>query len=132
REYDPWGNPIQGSSTSGYAFTGREWEPETQLYYYRARYYDPSIGRFLSEDPIRFRGGNNFYRYAAANPANFLDPTGLWVQVHCRPVRYNNDPNLGDMIQMAGEGLMGVKHCYIAFGCDGSGIPPSIINYNVV
>jgi YD repeat-containing protein len=41
RQYDPWGDPIQGSTTSGYAFTGREWDSETSLYYYRARYYDP-------------------------------------------------------------------------------------------
>jgi YD repeat-containing protein len=37
RQYDPWGNPIQGSTASGYAFTGREWDSETNLYYYRAR-----------------------------------------------------------------------------------------------
>jgi RHS repeat-associated protein len=77
RDYDPWGNPIQGSTVVGYAFTGREWDPEPSLYYYGARYYDPKIGRFLSEDPIRFRGGINFYAYVANNPARYKDPFGL-------------------------------------------------------
>jgi YD repeat-containing protein len=45
REYDPWGNALQGSATAGYAFTGREWDSETGLYYYRARYYDPNTRR---------------------------------------------------------------------------------------
>ena len=38
RQYDPWGNLLTGGSTSGYAFTGREWDAEAALYYYRARY----------------------------------------------------------------------------------------------
>jgi len=42
REYDPWGSLLQGSGAAGYAFTGREWDPEITLYYYRARYYDPN------------------------------------------------------------------------------------------
>jgi len=51
RRYDAFGN-LELGATNGYAFTGREWDPETGLYYYRARYYDPKIGRFLSEDPL--------------------------------------------------------------------------------
>src|SRR5579859_65122 len=45
--------------------------------YYRARYYDPNIGRFLSEDPRDFDGGINFYAYVGNDPANWLDPFGL-------------------------------------------------------
>jgi RHS repeat-associated protein len=78
REYDPWGNLLAGSATSGFAFTGREWDAEVQLAYYRARYYDPKVGRFLSEDPIGFAGGdNNFYAYVRNNPVNLIDPSGL-------------------------------------------------------
>lgn len=79
RQYDPWGNLLQGSVTSGYAFTGREWDSELGLYYYRHRYYMPSIGRFTSEDPIRFGGGANFYAYARNAPTLFRDPSGLDV-----------------------------------------------------
>jgi RHS repeat-associated protein len=64
------------------AFTGREWDPETGLYYYRARYYDPSIGRFLSEDPIGLEGGVNYFRYVGNNPVTATDPDGLRVVVH--------------------------------------------------
>jgi RHS repeat-associated protein len=49
------------------------WEPS----YYRARYYDPSTGRFLSEDPVDFRGDINFYKYVKNNPLNLIDPRGL-------------------------------------------------------
>jgi RHS repeat-associated protein len=77
RRYDPWGNLLSGASTGGYAFTGREWDAETGLYYYRARYYDPRMGRFIAEDPIRFDGGVNFYAYVGGNPLAFTDPLGL-------------------------------------------------------
>jgi len=61
-----------------YSFTSREFDPETALYFYRARYYDPATGRFLQEDPIGFGGGDvNLYRYVANNPVNFVDPAGL-------------------------------------------------------
>ena len=76
-QYDAWGNVEVGPGTAGYTFTGREWDPETGLFYYRARYYDPKIGRFLSEDPIRFLGGFNFYSYVGNKPVNRIDPSGL-------------------------------------------------------
>ncbi len=56
---------------------GREWDSETGLYDYRARYYDPAIGRFLSEDPIGFKGGFNFYVYVMNEPTTLIDPFGL-------------------------------------------------------
>jgi RHS repeat-associated protein len=73
-DYDAFGN---GGTVTGYGYTGREFDPETGLLYYRARYYDPKIGRFLSEDPIRWRGLNS-YSYARANPVRWKDPLGLW------------------------------------------------------
>jgi RHS repeat-associated protein len=86
RQYDPWGNLLQGSATAGYAYTGREWEPEIGLYYYRARYYDPKIGRFISEDPIGFDGGVNFYAYVENNPVTRTDPFGLRQRPRPRPL----------------------------------------------
>ena len=80
REYDPWGNLIQGSATSGYAFTGREWDSESGLYYYRARYYDPSVGRFISRDPAGLAAGPNLQAYVSNNSVNFIDPQGLWLE----------------------------------------------------
>jgi RHS repeat-associated protein len=78
RRYDAWGTLEVGDDQPGYAFTGREWDPETGLYYYRARYYDPKLGRFLSEDPLRFANGASLYPYVLNNPVNFLDPFGFY------------------------------------------------------
>ena len=50
--------------------------PEMRLYDYRDRYYNPEIGRFISEDPIGLKGGKNLYRYVKNNPINFKDPSG--------------------------------------------------------
>jgi RHS repeat-associated protein len=78
--YDAFGN-LTGSMESTvnpFRYTGREFDAETGLYYYRARYYNPQIGRFISEDPLGFGGGDeNFYAYVGNNPTNFRDPSGL-------------------------------------------------------
>ncbi len=61
-----------------YTYTSREWDKEIELYFYRARYYDPSIGRFLNKDPIGFAGGDvNLYGYVGQNPLIWVDPYGL-------------------------------------------------------
>lgn len=55
----------------------RERDADTGLLYYRARWYDPQVGRFISDDPIGFQGGDiNLYGYVVNNPLNFRDPTG--------------------------------------------------------
>ena len=70
-----------GSGTNWFRYTGREFDTETN--YYRARYYDPSAGRFTSEDPINFDGGINFYSYALNDPVLFNDPMGLSATGQC-------------------------------------------------
>ncbi len=60
-----------------YMFTGRRYDGETGLYYYRARYYDATLGRFISADPISYAGGINLYAYVNNNPITWLDPMGL-------------------------------------------------------
>jgi RHS repeat-associated protein len=76
--YEPFGFVSQtgSASTSSYKYTGRE-DDGTGLFYYRARYYDPRLQRFISEDPIGLKGGINFYRYVRNNPAKWIDPEGL-------------------------------------------------------
>ncbi len=74
--YDSFGNNT-GSTRTRYTYTGRERDPDTGLLYYRARFYDPQLGRFISEDPIGFAGGMNWYEYVGSNPVRRIDPTGL-------------------------------------------------------
>ena len=75
--YDAYGRIEAGSTQGGFSFTGREWDPESGLFYYRARYFDPAMGRFISEDPIGFAGGLNHYTYVENKPLLFRDPFGL-------------------------------------------------------
>jgi RHS repeat-associated protein len=83
--YDSFGQIISqnGSVTNSYVYTGREFDNETGLHYYRARYYDASIGRFLQEDPIGFDGGVNLYEYVGSSPVNLTDPFGLYGTNSC-------------------------------------------------
>lgn len=68
-----------GSVVNPLQFTGRELDAETGLYYYRARYYDPSTGRFLNEDPTGFNGGINLYGCVGNDPINKTDPDGTGI-----------------------------------------------------
>lgn len=74
--YGPFGAiSITGTTTNDYTYTGREIDG-LGINYYRARYYNPQIGRFLSEDPIGFAGGINQYAYVSDDPIDFIDPFG--------------------------------------------------------
>ena len=80
-EYDAFGRVVSrtGTAQGPYAFQGREFDEESGLYYYRARYYDPQVGRFISEDPLGVDGAANAYAFVHNNPVNLLDPLGLEV-----------------------------------------------------
>ena len=94
--FEPFGNTTTTgvATTNGFAYTGRELDA-TGLYYYRARYYSPSIGRFISEDPIGFAGGINKYAYVGDSPTTFGDPTGLYWPSEHKSITYNAALSLG-------------------------------------
>lgn len=108
--YDAFGNlsASTGSLTNPFRYTAREFDPEAGLYYYRMRYYDPSGGRFASEDPIGFSGGSNFYRYVRNSPSRFVDPSGMVIVPNGTPqenqdygtaINYlKNDPQMASVI----------------------------------
>ena len=77
--YDPYGNTTQSNAsfTNSYQYTGREADTP-RLSYYRARYYSPMMGGFISEDPLGFGGGQpSFYAYVGGDPLSYIDPMGL-------------------------------------------------------
>jgi RHS repeat-associated protein len=71
-----WGTPHSAIGNP-WMFTGRQLDEETGLYFYRARYYDTSKGRFLQRDPLEYVDGMNLYEYVRSNPCNRVDPLGL-------------------------------------------------------
>jgi len=72
--YRPYG--VSATATPGIRYTGRRLDALTGLYHYRARAYNPVIGRFLQPDPIGLGGGNNLYAYVGNDPLNYTDPSG--------------------------------------------------------
>ncbi|MFC1588247.1 RHS repeat domain-containing protein [Planctomycetota bacterium] len=79
-----------------YTFTGRRYDPESENYYYRARYYNPDNGRFLNHDPIGFKNLGNLYVYCSNNPINRIDPTGL--------IDWSSAMFTGNMVKLPGWG----------------------------
>ena len=74
---NPFGIPAgsRGTVQSGVLFTGKIFDPDADMYYFNARWYNPETGRFASEDPAR--DGINWYAYVGNNPLKYTDPTGL-------------------------------------------------------
>ncbi|MGB0037069.1 MAG: RHS repeat-associated core domain-containing protein [Candidatus Acidiferrales bacterium] len=84
-----------GSLTNPLRYTGRDFDTETGFHYYRFRYYDPSLGRFVSEDLVRFKAGVNFYSYGLNDPADNIDPSGLDTIVCLFPEAANGLGHIG-------------------------------------
>ena len=85
-DYDAYGRTLifdasdnaKSNPICEFLFTGRRFDPESELYFYRARYYNPELGRFLSRDPIGYKGGLGLYAYVGSNPMTGTDPMGMW------------------------------------------------------
>jgi RHS repeat-associated protein len=92
--YDSFGDvtATSGSITNPFRYTARDFDTETNLQFSRARYYDPQAGRFITEDPLGFGQGVNFYSYVGNGATNFIDPTGL---AKCCPTKDQDDIQKG-------------------------------------
>jgi len=101
--YDEYGIP-RSSNTGRFQYTGQTWLPELGMYYYKARIYSPTLGRFLQTDPIGYGDGMNMYNYVRGNPVNATDPSGML----CEATWYSHyrDTN-GDGARQPTEPLVG-------------------------
>lgn len=88
-DYDAWGNLLPSSTLDSifhfpYQFVGAlgcRADATTGLIYMRQRWYDPAIQRFISRDPLGVEAGQNLYSYVLNNPTNYIDPSGLKIQL---------------------------------------------------
>jgi RHS repeat-associated protein len=104
--YDEWGIPG-ASNLAGerFQYTGQAWLPELGMYYYKARIYSPTLGRFMQTDPVGYTGGINLYEYVGDDPVNHSDPSGLChrVQGECIvDVSVDNEAHRAEAQRQAG------------------------------
>lgn len=79
--FDSFGKILSGTPMTRFTYTGQEYDSDTGLYYYNARWYNPGTGKFMSKDPIGFYANDtNQYRYVGNSSTNFVDPSGKQVQ----------------------------------------------------
>jgi RHS repeat-associated protein len=117
-----------------YSFTGREYDRESGLYHYRLRSYDPEIGRFLQEDPLRFAGGGtDLYSYVLNSPLNLTDPFGLrpcgpnwldWLQTGLD--LGGLIPGLGEPLDLLNAGIYSLRGDGLNAGLSAAGAIPFV------
>ena len=130
--YDEYGIPAPGN-IGRFGYTGQTWLPEIGMWYYKARIYSPTLGRFMQTDPIGYADGMNWYNYVDSDPVNFRDSLGL--DENCNKGGGCSDPGYPELVVTAGGGSAstGLLRYYRGLirvapgGGDGSGGPLKIL-----
>lgn len=120
--YEPFGKTTASGSSNGNSsqYAGRE-NDGTGLYFNRARYYSPTLQRFLSEDPAGFGGGSNFFSYVDNDPFNFTDPLGLDKNGLLDALQLGLDllgliPGAGEPFDLVNAGISAARGDYLGAG----------------
>jgi RHS repeat-associated protein len=112
--YDSFGRRTasSGSISNPFQYTSREFDPETGIYFYRARYYDPSVGRFLSEDEVGNDEGTDLYVYVGSSPIGSRDPTGYYKLKGFSPQQQTQMQNaINEVIEKLNGGKCASSSC---------------------
>jgi RHS repeat-associated protein len=128
--YDSFGRIVSQTSPVDlrFAYTGREWDGETSQYYYRARYYDAAVGKFIGEDPIGFSAEDtNLSRYVGNSATNFIDPSGYAPVLDRPPVITPISPVVNGGAQSFGSKVLGLGSKILRVGGPAIGLLTDLV-----
>lgn len=107
-----------GSIANPFHYAARELDTDTNLCFYRVRYYDQNAGRFLREDPIHQFSEKSSYSYVSNNPLVLVDPTGLVARLYCEQIP---SPRGGSWAQDLALAILELYHCHLYVSWHGMG-----------